>query len=52
MKDIELKLKRTENELKRYKQAYDSNTMACGGEGQIPCMGDGDYSYQSFTGNA
>ena len=23
MKDIELKLKRTENELKRYKQAYD-----------------------------
>ena len=34
-----------------YKQAYESNTFACGGEGQTPCLGDGDYSYQSFLGN-
>ena len=26
-----------------YKQAYESNTFACGGEGQTPCLGDGDY---------
>ena len=34
-----------------YKQWYELNTFACGGEGQRPCLGDGDYSYQSYLGN-
>ena len=26
-----------------YKQAYEDSSMACGGDGQMPCMGDGNY---------